>query len=405
MTDIQKVSDAMAARGYRWQLPSTLVPPARAGLFADHVTPSWIDPLLAPLSRARGGVQAVRWSITFRHWDAVPTAMTPTAQRVLSALWAGPRPLHVPVGDVAMALASAGVDSDGLAFVVSSSPAGAESLLGALGDLDIDARRIGSGGNTAAMMRSALLADGPHMSIEFPVGPPCGSNCRPGCRCGRYRVLAHLRFNPRSQPRSLLEIAVLESELLGAVQGTREPYGVHRCEALVQSVRDALPAKGGQAARAQRVRLVVDRLFTAALLIRSGFEPGPRGTAYVVRRLLRSVGTELALTGVPLIHLDSLMQVADGSVRTTLGLASLTGAMSALVREERERFAYLLARAPTLLRSRVIPSQRPAERAHALLQLRNEHGVPLGIAVEWCKQNDFAVSLWHVALLQELPKR
>ncbi|WP_449340654.1 alanine--tRNA ligase-related protein, partial [Streptomyces canarius] len=346
-----------------------------------------------------------RWSIAARHWHAVPAARPPSAQRVLSALWAGPRPLHVPVGDVARALASAGVDSSDLAFVVSSSSSEGDSLRRALGRLGVDARRIGSGEETVATVRRAVLAGGPHLSIEFPVGPPCSITCGPGCRCGRYRVLAHLRFNPASQTRSLMEIAVLESELLGAVHGTREPYGVHRFATLVKSVRDALPAKGTQAARAQRVRLIADRLFTATLLIGSGFEPGPRGAAYVVRRLLRNVGTELALAGGSLTCLDGLVQVADRSVRTTLGFAPLTDALLAVVRDERERFAHVLARAPILLRSTVTRRQGPTERAHALLRLRNEQGVPLGIAVAWCRENDFALSLRRVALLQETSQR
>jgi hypothetical protein len=400
-TGIQQVSDALVARGYRWQPPPALASPDRAGRFASHTAPSWIDPLLTPLSHARGGVSTVRWSIGAHHVNAVPVARPPSAQRVLSAVWAGPRPFHVPVADVARALASAGVDSGRLAFVVSSRPADPDPLRRALGHLGVEPRRIGVDRHPGELRQRSVLAGGPRLSIESPVGAPCSSRCGPGCRCGRYLALAHLQFSPTSQVRALLEVAVLESELLSVVDGTREPFGVRRFAALVNGVHDALPGHGTEAAHARRVRLLVDRVFTATLLIGSGFLPGPRGRAHTVRRLLTHASTELALTDVPLARLDGLVEVADRSVRTELGFTPLTDALLHLVRQERERFTRVLARAHTLLRNAALPGHQPVDRARALLRLRSEHGVPLDIAVAWCRENDIAVSLRHVARLED----
>ncbi|MGW3027863.1 alanine--tRNA ligase-related protein [Streptomyces sp. NPDC001221] len=398
--DIHQVSDALSARGYRWQPPPALAPPGLPGLFPEHGSPSWIDPLLAPLSHARGGVHTVRWSIRTRHLHAVPVATPPSAQRVLSAVWAGPRPFRVPIGDVTEALAGAGLDPRGLAFVVSVRPSHTDPLHEALGQLGIGARRIGFDCPSPAPASGAVPVGGPRLSIEFPVGVPCSRTCGPGCRCGRYRVLAHLRFSATGQVRSLLEVAVLEHELLGALDGTREPFGTRRFAALVKSVHEVLPAHGTTVAQAERVRLLVDRSFAVALLIGAGFAPGPRGRAHAVRRLLRHAGTQLTLVGVPLARLDELVEVADRSVRAGLGLAPLTDAQLAVVRGERERFAHVLAHAPALLGASVTDRHPPVDRAEALLRLRRQHGVPLGIAMAWCRENDLAVSLRHLARLE-----
>ncbi len=397
--DIQQVSAALAAQGYRWQPPPALAQPGRTELFPSHLAPSWADPLLASLSHSRGGVHTVRWSIGARHIHAVPVGIPPSAQRVLSAVWAGPRPFHVPIEEVAKALAGAGVDARGLAFVVSASPSDADPLHQALGRLGVEPRQIGSDVRRATRKR-APLAGGPRLSIEFPVGPPCSSTCGPGCRCGRYLVLARLRFSAPSQVRSVLEVAVLESELLSVVDDTREPFAVRRFTRLVENVQEVLPAQGTRTAQAQRVRVLVDRSFTAALLIGSGFAPGPRGRAHVVRRLLRHAGTELALTGVSLTRLDTLVEAADRTVRTKLGFTPLSHHLLDTVREERERFARVLSKAPMLLERAMARRHHPAERARVLLQLRGDHGIPLGIATAWCQENGIAISLRHVARLE-----
>ncbi|MEU2776613.1 alanine--tRNA ligase-related protein [Streptomyces sp. NPDC007162] len=393
------MSEVLAARGYRWQPPPVLVPPDRAELFPSHRAPSWIDPLLSSVSRSRGGVYTVRWSIGARPMGALPVAIPPSAQRVLSAVWAGPRPFHVPIEHVVEALAGAGVDTGELAFVVPVHPAASDPLRRALAHLGMPGHRIGHDWRTVPSAKRAVLAGGPRLSIEFPVGSRCGGTCGPGCRCGRYLALAHLQFSPDSQVRSLLEVVVLESELLSAVDDTREPFGVRRFETLVRSVRDVLSVHGAHGTQAQRVRLLVDRVFTAALLIGSGFVPGPRGRSHVVRRLLRNAATELALTGVSLTRLEGLVQVADRTVRTQLGFTPLTDYLMDTVSAERERFARVLAKAPVLLENAVTPRHPPVERARALLRLRSDHGIPLSVAVAWCREHDIAVSLRQLARL------
>ncbi|WP_260327865.1 alanine--tRNA ligase-related protein [Streptomyces sp. Ag109_O5-1] len=351
------------------------------------------------MSRSWGGVYTVRWSIGTRPMGALPVAMPPSAQRVLSAVWAGPRPFHVPIEHVVEALAGVGVDAGRLAFVVPAHPADSDPLCRALAHLGMAGHRIGYDWRTVSTAKRAVLAGGPRLSIEFPVGSPCGGACGPGCRCGRYLTLAHLQFSPASQGRSLLEVAILESELLSAVDDTREPFGVPRFEALVKSVRDVLSVHGTRGTQAQRVRLLVDRVFTAALLIGSGFVPGPRGRSHVVRRLLRNAATELALTGVSLTWLEGLVQVADQTARTQLGFTPLTDYLLETVRAERERFARVLAKAPALLESAVTARHPPAEQAYALLRLRSDHGIPLGVAVAWCREHGIAVSLRQLARL------
>lgn len=396
---IQQVSDALAAQGYRWQPPPPLTPSARPGLFASHLVSSWIDPLLTSLSHSRGGVYTLRWSIEARQVHSVPAAMPPSAQRVLSAVWAGARPFHVPIAEMASALAQAGVDSNDLAFVVSTRPSDADPLHQALGHLGVGANRIGFDWYSVATMKRAMLTAGQQLSIEFPVGAPCSSSCGPGCRCGRYLVLARLQFSRASPVRSLLEVAVLESELLSVLDDTREPFGVRRFATLVKSVHEVLASRDTRTAHDQRVRVLVDRAFTVALLIGSGFLPGPRGHAHVVRRLLRQAGTELVLTGASLTQLKSLVQVADESVRAQLGFTPLSDYLLETVKEEQDRFSRVLARAPILLENVMARHQHPLDRAHFLLRLRSERGVPLAIAMAWCQENDFTISLKQLARL------
>ncbi|MCX4970680.1 alanine--tRNA ligase-related protein [Streptomyces sp. NBC_00654] len=398
---IHQVADALAARGYRWQPPPPLGEAGGSGPFAHYGAASWIDPLLPPLSHSRGGVHTVRWSIRTHRLHGVPTAMPPSAQRVLSAVWAGPRPPQVPVGDVTGALAHAGLDPRRLACVVSARPPDGNAVHEALTAHPVTAAgQVSIDTCAGAALRRTVLAVRAHVSIEYPVGAPCSGTCRPGCRCGRYLVLARLQFGETSRGRSLLEAVVLENGLLGALGDTREPFAVRRFAPLVRSAHESLPDQVAAAAGAEHVRLLVDRCFTAALLLGQGVVPGARGRAHVVRRLLRQAGVRLFLAGGSLTRLDHLVGVADGSVRAELGFAPLTVVLSDTVRTEREGLARVLARAPVLLHRAVAGHREPAARADAVLRLRNEHGVPLDLAMTWCRENGISVSLRDVARLE-----
>ncbi|WP_438306836.1 alanine--tRNA ligase-related protein (plasmid) [Streptomyces sp. HUAS TT11] len=390
------MSDALAAQGYRRQ-PPTPSEPARVGLFPCHLDPAWSEPLTASLRYSYGGAHTLRWSIGTRSLHAVPTVRA-TAQRVLSAAWTGHRPLHVSLRGVTRAVAGTGLRESELAFVVRASPAVSDDVRGALDRLGVEAQRIGSDRQFASAGRTTM-GNGPDLSLEFPVGLPCGSLCGPGCRCGRYLVLAqfHCMTSYRTSP--LLRTEVFESGLQCALEDTREHFGVRRFAELVEAVRAVLRAHGTRTAQAQRVRLLVDRTFTAALLLGSGFMPGPRGRAHVVRSLLRQAETELVLSGVPLDRIEGLVVAADRTVRAGLGLPALTDDTLGAVHQEHERFARVLAGAPALLTSAVTRFHQPSDRARALLRLRNTHGVPLAVATAWCREHDVAVSVHHVARL------
>ncbi|MFI5758506.1 alanine--tRNA ligase-related protein [Streptomyces sp. NPDC051569] len=402
---LDAASAALGLRGYRRQPPPGLLARTQDRTpFASFTATSWAAPLLAGVAPGQGGAHTVRWSVRTSRPFSVPVAIPPSAQRVLSAVWRGRRPYGAALEEVTTALARSGLKDKDLRYVVTASPEDIGRPMAALRQLGVPPDDFAVNGTLAGAPRRMRPALGPLLAIEFPVGPPCSAGCTPGCRCGRYLLLAYLHFRTdgdpgrkRAQTPHLFEAVVLESAVLCAVHGIRDPYALPGFAPLTEYLRTLMPPHEREGLRAQRVRLLADRVFTSALLLGVGASPGPRGPAHVMRRLLRQAACELELTGSPPAELGRLVHHADRLVRVPLGFQPLAAADLQTVHREAAAFQRVLADGYPRLALALRRDGTPEERARTLLWLRSVHGVPVSMAMSWCRDRELDVSLTHFA--------
>lgn len=300
------------------------------------------------------------------------------------------------------ALAEGGIDRADTVSVIASLPGQAGAVTSALARLGVGSRKL-------AFDQSPYLAParmhprlGPCLTFHVAAGPPCSLNCEPGCRCGRFLLLAYLHFRMATgrsgtllSGRPVFEAVILESSLLSAAGGTADPYGSTRLAPLINTIRDFVVHEVHTSMPARSLRLLTDRSFTAALLLGAGAVPGARGPDHVVRRPLRQAGAELVRFGSTLDQLPRLVREADRLVRVPLGLPPLTSDQLALIDREMEAFSRVLASGRDRFLRELRPGRSPEDHALNLWRLHSVHGVPLNIAMTWYREHALPVSLRH----------
>lgn len=345
----------------------------------------------------------MRWSIHTERLEAPRNSVPPTAQRVLSAAWAGEKALATSIAEIVEALAHGGVDARDTVTVVACRPAQATAITSALTRLGAHhSVAFDQGPYTApARMHPGF---GPCLAFQVAIGPPCSRRCSPGCRCGRFLLIAYLHFaspghrhGSSNGTRPVFEAVVLEHSLLSAAHRTDDSYGPTRLAPLIDAVRGHTTAHARETPPSRSLRLLTDRSFTAALLLGAGSVPAPRGPGHTVRRLLRQAATELVRCGSTPDRLPWLVGEADRLVRVPLGLHPLTPHRLVLVQREMDAFSGVLDSGYNHFLRGLRPDQSPEDRALNLWRLRSVHGVPLPIALAWYRERSLLVSLHRYA--------
>ncbi|MFE6049798.1 alanine--tRNA ligase-related protein [Kitasatospora sp. NPDC056446] len=407
----QALIDGLARRGYRRAVPQALTPPRReGGLFTGPAGPDWPKHLLAAAARPGAGAATLAWCFDTGRLDALPAAAPPSAQRVVGAVHVGRQSCASLLDDVLTALKDCGVDRSALVAGVTAAPATATDsavLLAGLAAAGVPERtRIDRLPPGAA--RRLWPERGPCFTLESPVGPKCSEYCAPGCFCGRYVLLGYGQFLGRSllpdgrtgapPHRAAFEV-VLPEYAVGCVRGgVRTPLELPAFRPLLDGIGRTFPELSEGPRGAEAARTIADHLCAAALLLGSGIAPGPRGTSYVVRRLLRRAANEAFLAGARPDGLVAATVLADAAVRTPLGLDPLPTRSLALVRRETTAFQAVLEAGRRWF-LRLAAGTRPDDLPHLLWRARRERGVPIAVLLGWCEELLLPVSVARLAAL------
>lgn len=195
--------------------------------------------------------------------------------------------------------------------------------------------------------------------------------------------------------RPVFEVLVPEHALLCALFSTRDPYALPAMRSLMGRIAAVLP--GRSAFRDRHARVLADHSFTSALLLGEGTAPGPRGRPYVLRRLVRRAATELRLAQAPLPDLVGLIASADHLNRVPMGFPPLRDNALMLARREVASVSRVFNDGYIRFLRHARDARDPADTARDLVRLRSEHGVPLALALAWCREEGLEVPLARVA--------
>ena len=155
---------------------------------------------------------------------------------------------------------------------------------------------------------------GPDTEMFYDTGRPlCGSECRPGCDCGKYVEIwndVFMEYDQREDggrvplQRGSIDTGMGLARTLAALNGLDSVYETDVLRPVVKQVETvcaaaaAESADAGEDGRLRSVRIVSDHVVSATHLIADGVHPSNVEQGYVLRRLIRRTLVHLRRLGV-----------------------------------------------------------------------------------------------------------
>nr|QHD26325.1 alanyl-tRNA synthetase [Streptomyces miharaensis] len=389
--------ESLMRAGYRRRPPRPLLAGGGATtLLTSVAAPDWRWSLSGYPRPEAGGAVVLQWIVNTSRVTALPPASPPSAGRVVGAVWTGARPYTAALQDVFEALRDSGAGTGGLTFLLSAQPEDRNAVVRALRALGVERDRVVDGGGVAGVPPRMAPELGPRLTVRRRSDSAMYAHCGPGCPCGCHLSVAHLQFAERRRragrltalPHPLFEMIVPENVLTHRGAGPEPGVAAAGVPPLLGPLTASISAVLAEAADPAGVSSVflADLSSAAALLLGEGVAPGPRGGPYVLRRLIRMIGSELAVRGVPPSMLREVIAVADVAYRVPLGLTPLSPGSWEHVARESRAFERVVRRGRARVLGPGLLSGSPRETARALARLRSEQGVPLGLSLRWCRE-------------------
>lgn len=139
---------------------------------------------------------------------------------------------------------------------------------------------------------------GPDSEIYIDTGKePCGENCNPSCRCGKYfeiwnNVFIEFYKNKNGSytplPKKNIDTGMGVERTIAILQGVNDTYKTEILFPIVETVEALSSKKYGESAESDKsIRIITDHLRAATFAISDGVVPSNSEQGYVVRRLIR----------------------------------------------------------------------------------------------------------------------
>ena len=154
---------------------------------------------------------------------------------------------------------------------------------------------------------------GPDTEIFIDTGKPaCGSNCRPGCNCGKYVEIwnnvfmqYHKNMDGSFSPlkRKCVDTGMGVERTAAMLQGKPSVYNTEAFTSIIKSIEDISDVKYGDNEKTDTsIRIIADHVRTACFILGDpkATLPSNIGAGYVLRRLIRRAvrhGKKLGIDG------------------------------------------------------------------------------------------------------------
>ena len=154
---------------------------------------------------------------------------------------------------------------------------------------------------------------GPDTEIFIDTGKPaCGSNCRPGCNCGKYVEIwnnvfmqYHKNMDGSFSPlkRKCVDTGMGVERTVAMLQGKPSVYNTEAFTSIIESIEDISGVKYGDNEKTDTsIRIIADHVRTACFILGDPKTtlPSNIGAGYVLRRLIRRAvrhGKKLGIDG------------------------------------------------------------------------------------------------------------
>jgi len=180
--------------------------------------------------------------------------------------------------------------------------------------------------------------------------PPCGPDCRPGCRCDRYCEIwndVFMQYNKLAdgtyEPLAMkcVDTGMGTVRTASVLQGKDNVYETEAYTPIMKAIEDL--ATGTLTERIQRV--IADHITAATFIIADGVEPANLEAGYVLRRLIRRMvrfGSKVGIEGGFTPKLADVVIEIHGIAYPRL--VQDRGRISEVLAGEEEQFSQALSR-------------------------------------------------------------
>ena len=163
---------------------------------------------------------------------------------------------------------------------------------------------------------------GPDTEIFYDTGiEPCGSECKPGCGCGKYNEIwnnVFMEYNKTHDGRyELLEQKNVDTGMgvertISVLQGKKNVYETELFAPLVEKIKDLAELEEIPEEQEKSIRVIMDHTRAATFLLADGVVPRNIEQGYVLRRIIRGAIRHGRLMGIEREFLTELSQAVIG---------------------------------------------------------------------------------------------
>ena len=243
---------------------------------------------------------------------------------------------------------------------------------------------------------------GPDTEIFYDTGKePCGSECKPGCSCGKFNEIwnnVFIEYNRTPDGEyELLEQKNVDTGMgvertVAVLQGKDNVYETEIFVPIVNRIKELAGIEEISADQIRSVRIICDHSRAATFLLAEGIVPLNVGQGYVLRRIIRGAIRHGKLMGVEEEFLSVLSQIV---IETYSGdyshLKSNEDFIVTELRKEYKKFNNTLVRGLNRF-NRIARNKKKIDGKDAFL-LYQSFGFPIEITKDLGQENGISVDV------------
>jgi len=243
---------------------------------------------------------------------------------------------------------------------------------------------------------------GPDTEIFYDTGiEPCGSECKPGCSCGKYNEIwnnVFMEYNKTSDGRyELLEQKNVDTGMgvertISVMQGKKNVYETEIFVPLIEKIKELAEVEEIPDEQEKSIRVVMDHTRAATFLLADGVVPRNIEQGYVLRRIIRGAIRHGRLMGIEREFLTELSLAVIGIYEAdNPHLRKKEAFILNELRKESKKFNNTLIKGLRRF-NRIADKKKEIDAKDAFL-LYQSFGFPIEITVEIGKENNIPVDV------------
>jgi len=243
---------------------------------------------------------------------------------------------------------------------------------------------------------------GPDTEIFYDTArEPCGSECKPGCSCGKYNEIwnnVFMEYNRTPDGEyELLEQKNVDTGMgvertVAVLQGKDNVYEIENFVPLVNGIKELAGIEGISENQVRSVRIICDHSRAATFLLAEGIVPLNVEQGYVLRRVIRGAIRHGRLLGIEDEFLSELSRITiETYVEDYPHLKSNEDFIVTELEKEYKKFNNTLARGLNRF-NRIARNKKKIDGKDAFL-LYQSFGFPIEITKELGKENSIFVDV------------